>query len=245
MIRVSRGSGPWGPGPRFFAAPTNSPRSRAARHAVRCEEYRPSRRSNAPLAPGVLQPSASRTTFRLYSTVNRRRLAFATTSTSGPARAISVVLIGLRSLLALDTKLPGGHCLTHIGREGRAIVRVLQCVAAGGVVCNVASTTARIFCTDTRGVRPGRGASCSSPATRRARNRSRHSCTVGRETFRARAMSWLGTRSAAIVMIFARTTFRCERLRPRVQVPKVARSSGANTMGAAVLLMLDSIATAW
>jgi hypothetical protein len=25
----------------------------------------------------------------------------------------------LQSLLALDTKLPGGHCLTHIGREGR------------------------------------------------------------------------------------------------------------------------------
>src|SRR6266481_1706843 len=26
----------------------------------------------------------------------------------------------LQSLLALDTKLPGGRCLTHIGREGRA-----------------------------------------------------------------------------------------------------------------------------
>jgi hypothetical protein len=23
-------------------------------------------------------------------------------------------------LLALDSKLPGGHCLTHIGREGEA-----------------------------------------------------------------------------------------------------------------------------
>ena len=118
MIRLSRGSGPWGTGPRFFAAPANSPRSRAARHAVRCEEYRPSRRSRAPTAPGVLQPSASRTIFRLYSTVNRRRLAFATTSTSGSTRAISVPLIGLRSLLALDIKLPGSHCLTHIGREG-------------------------------------------------------------------------------------------------------------------------------
>jgi hypothetical protein len=123
----------------------------------------------------------------------------------------------------------------------RAIVRVLQCVAAGGVVCNVASTTARICFTVTVGLRPGRGASCSSPATRRARNRSRHSCTVGRETFRALAMSWLGTLSAAIVMIFARTTFRYERLRPRVQASKVARSSGAKTMGAAVRLMSDSV----
>src|SRR5713101_9904933 len=123
----------------------------------------------------------------------------------------------------------------------RAIVRVLQCVAAGGVVCNVASTTARIFVTDTVGLRPGRGASCSSPATRRARNRSRHSCTVGRETFRAVAISWLGTLSAAIVMIFARTTFRYERRRPRVQPSNVARSWGVKMMGAAVLLMLDSI----
>jgi ABC-type transporter Mla maintaining outer membrane lipid asymmetry ATPase subunit MlaF len=28
------------------------------------------------------------------------------------------MLIDLRSLLALDTKFPGRHCLTHIGREG-------------------------------------------------------------------------------------------------------------------------------
>jgi hypothetical protein len=33
------------------------------------------------------------------------------------------VLIGLRSLLALDTKLPGGYCLTHVGREGVAAQR--------------------------------------------------------------------------------------------------------------------------
>ncbi|MDP3938460.1 MAG: LamG domain-containing protein [Deltaproteobacteria bacterium] len=34
--------------------------------------------------------------------------------------------MGLRSLLALDTELPGGHCLTHIGREaGSASASVL------------------------------------------------------------------------------------------------------------------------
>src|SRR5439155_1313121 len=90
------------------------------RHVVRCEEYSPSRRSNAPTAPGVLQASASRTIFRLYSTVNRRRVAFATTSIAGPPRACSNALIALRSCLALDSKLPGGHCLTHVGREGLA-----------------------------------------------------------------------------------------------------------------------------
>ncbi len=73
----------------------------------------------APTAPGVLQPSAARTIFRLYATVNRRLLAFAVTSTSGAIRTISVPFIGLPSLLARDTKLPGGRCLTHIGREGR------------------------------------------------------------------------------------------------------------------------------
>src|SRR5713226_3409599 len=117
-IRLSRGSGTRGTGPRFFDAPARSPRSRAARHVVRCEEYNPSRRSSAPIAPGVLQPSASRTIFRLYSSVNCRRVAFAVTSISGPPRARSSTLIVLQSLLALDTKLPGGRCLTHIGREG-------------------------------------------------------------------------------------------------------------------------------
>lgn len=53
-------------------------------------------------------------------TVNRRRLAFATTSTSDSIKAISVPLIRLPSSLALDIKLEGGHCVTHIGREGRA-----------------------------------------------------------------------------------------------------------------------------
>src|SRR5207244_4803023 len=115
---LSRGSTTRRAGPRFVGAPASSPRSRAARHVVRCEEYSPSRRSNAPIAPGVLQPSAPRTIFRLYSTVNRRRVAFATTSIADPPRACSHALIALQSCLALDTKLPGGHCLTHIGREG-------------------------------------------------------------------------------------------------------------------------------
>src|SRR5437899_31870 len=115
---LSRGSTTRRAGPRFFGAPASSPRSRAARHVVRWDEYSPSRRNNAPTAPGILQLSASRTIFRLYSTVNRRRVAFATTSIAGPPKACSNALIALRSCLALDTKLPGGHCLTHVGREG-------------------------------------------------------------------------------------------------------------------------------
>jgi len=75
------------------------------------------------MAPDVLQASASRTIFRLYSTVNRRRVAFSTTSASAAARAFSVALIDPRSLLALDIKLQGGDCLTHIGREGAASIQ--------------------------------------------------------------------------------------------------------------------------
>src|SRR5207247_1486739 len=123
---LSRGSTTRRAGPRFFGAPASSPRSRAARHVASWDESSPSRRSNAPIAPGVLQPSAPRTIFRLYSTVNRRRVAFATTSIADPPRACSHALIALQSCLALDTKLPGGHCLTHIGREGAPGLRLAQ-----------------------------------------------------------------------------------------------------------------------
>src|SRR5439155_1069029 len=83
-IFLSRGSGGATFGPRFFGdSPSSSPRSRAARQVTRCEEYSPSRRSSAPISPGFVHRSASRTIRRLYSAVNRRRSAFATTSTSG------------------------------------------------------------------------------------------------------------------------------------------------------------------
>src|SRR5207249_8937578 len=70
-------------------------------------------------AGGLLAPAFPRRC-RLYSAVNRRRVAFAVTSISGPPGARSSTLIVLQSLLALDTKLPGGRCLTHIGREGES-----------------------------------------------------------------------------------------------------------------------------
>ena len=57
-IRLSRGSGTRGTGPRLFSVvgPASSPRSRAARQVVRCDEYSASRRRRAPTAPCVLQP---------------------------------------------------------------------------------------------------------------------------------------------------------------------------------------------
>src|SRR4029450_13820707 len=150
---LSRGSTTRRAGPRFFGAPASSPRSRAARHVVRCEEYSPSRRSNAPTAPGALHPSASRTIFRLYSTVNRRRVAFATTSIAGPPRACSNALIALRSCLALDSKLPGGRCLTHVGGEGQFQIhaggdtaqnRPETAMLGSSLTCSTAAAIARV-----------------------------------------------------------------------------------------------------
>src|SRR5438132_5888575 len=107
-------------GPRLFAVnPANSPRSRCLRQFVRLDQYKPSRRSSAPISPLCLQLSASRKTSSLYSAVNRRRSPLAKTSTSlediAPLLPVSIS----HSLLALYTKLLAGKCLIHIGREGK------------------------------------------------------------------------------------------------------------------------------
>ncbi len=57
----------------------------------------------------------------MYSAVNRRRLALATTSTSGTAdrrTATSCWVLISHSLPALYPKLRRGECLTHVGTEG-------------------------------------------------------------------------------------------------------------------------------
>src|SRR5215470_9043047 len=67
--------------------------------------------AGVPQRPGVLQASASRRILRLYSTVNRRRLALATTS------PLPVLGRAHRPpILGRDIKLHGG--LIHICREG-------------------------------------------------------------------------------------------------------------------------------
>ena len=66
---------------------------------------------------------------------------------------------------------------------------LFQCVAFGGFLCSVASTIAATREPVIRGIRPGRGASFSSPALRSARNRCLHSCTVGREMRNRAAIS--------------------------------------------------------
>ena len=114
-----------GAGPRcFWASPASSPLRRCSRHAFRFEKYNPSRRSRAPISPGLWQASASFSTFTLYSAVNRRRVDFATTSTSLDISAGTVTTFDAlipTSLLALYSKLRGGECLTHVDTEGRGL----------------------------------------------------------------------------------------------------------------------------
>src|SRR6266702_4474480 len=126
-------------------SPANSPRSRARRQVFRCEEYSPSRLSNAPISPASRAASASRRTRRLYSPENCRRVAFAGTSGSAlRPRSVSpragkppvalrapcaspapttpdTSILSICSMVvstALYTNFREGRCLTYIGREG-------------------------------------------------------------------------------------------------------------------------------
>ena len=65
---------------------TNAGRS-FRRHFVKCDEYRPSRRNKAPMPPCSAAASAFVRICCLYSAVNLRRFAFATTSGSGRTTA--------------------------------------------------------------------------------------------------------------------------------------------------------------
>ncbi|MNC87952.1 hypothetical protein D3C83_37300 [compost metagenome] len=64
-----------------------------------------------------------------------------------------------------------------------------QWVAARGVVCSVASTTAFTFSAAILGLRPGRLRSRIKPGTPACVKRSRHSSTVGRDVPNSCAMA--------------------------------------------------------
>ncbi len=100
--------------------------------------------------------------------MNRRRVA--STSTSGPARAISVALIGHRSLLALVTQLPGGRCLTQIGRAGsRTVLHTLAWQGSPGVWISAAGGVGK----GRECFAAGRGKGCGSMSRQTQRRRGR------------------------------------------------------------------------
>ena len=91
-------------GPRFRSPFCDRPASeliRAARREIaKCDEYSPSRLSNLPTAPGSpVHRTASSTIRNLYAAVNRRPIAFATTSGSAPAARPNLQPPGDRCLL--------------------------------------------------------------------------------------------------------------------------------------------------
>lgn len=90
-----------------------SPRLAAARHTLRCDEYNPSRRSNAPKAPGETTPQ-----HRGQAQARKQE----TTTTCGYPRSPSY------------TKLRKDRCLTHVGREGSVIEAHLNLRPAGPLV---------------------------------------------------------------------------------------------------------------
>ena len=87
---LTRGSSAFALRPRFLdVIPTLAISSRWRRQLDNCDEYKPSRRRRAATSPSPLpKASASRTIRSLYSAVERRRFACATTSgSSTPAAA--------------------------------------------------------------------------------------------------------------------------------------------------------------
>ena len=89
------------------------------------------------------------------------------------------------------------------------MLRTLQWVAAGGVVCIVAWTTRVTTSRPMALCRPGRGASWRIPDTPPFAKRLRHRITVGREMANCRAMAWLGVPFAASKTMRARRATFC------------------------------------
>ena len=73
--------------PRLFDSALSDPLRTALRHVVRCDEYKPSRRSSCPTSPGSVHRPASSTIRSLHYGANRRRSGRSTTSGSAGAAA--------------------------------------------------------------------------------------------------------------------------------------------------------------
>ena len=124
-------------GPRFCDSAWRAPATYCFRHVAHCDEYRPSRRKNAPTSPLPRRRSASWTTHVLYSTVNRRR----------PDRAVTPVsTTGLLDELDISATSCAPQICALI-RRWKSSHRIL---AEGGINC----------CRTVRSGRRGRGRSC-------------------------------------------------------------------------------------
>src|SRR5712671_5694321 len=113
---------------------------------------------------------------------------------------------------------------------GQALVkRVLQWVAAAGIVSNVVVTTSAIFSSPILRGAPGRGSS-ARPSNRLAANRWRQVATVRRLTPSCAAIARLVVPSAAKSTISARIASAREIFRRRVRASSSRRSASSNSM---------------
>src|SRR5712672_2162974 len=113
--------------------------------------------------------------------------------------------------------------------EALAIERVLQWVAAAGIVSNVVVTTSAIFSSPILRGAPGRGSS-ARPSNRLAANRWRQVATVRRLTPSCAAIARLVVPSAAKSTISARIASAREIFRRRVRASSSRRSASSNSM---------------
>ena len=109
------------------------------------------------------------------------------------------------------------RCTVEIDKpEALAIERVLQWVAAAGIVSNVVVTTSAIFSSSILRGAPGRGSS-ARPSSRLAANRLRQVATVTRVTPSCSAIARLVAPSAARSTIAARIASARDIFRRRVR----------------------------
>ncbi len=121
-----------------------------------------------------------------------------------------------------------------------AIVRQLQCVWPGGLLCVVACTIASILAAEIDGLRPRPGrvsvSACGPPSA----NRARHRITVGRDTPSRRAILLLATPAPASNTIRARSATPCGVVGALTQRSSSARCSSETTV-AGVPAMLGTL----
>ena len=135
------------------------------------------------------------------------------------------------------------RCTVEIDKpEALAIERVLQWVAAAGIVSNVVVTTSAIFSSPILRGAPGRGSS-ARPSSRLAANRLRQVATVTRVTPSCSAIARLVVPSAARSTISARIASARDIFRRRVRASSSHRSASSNSIRTADLQAIPASLT--
>jgi len=143
----------------------------------------------------------------------------------------------------LERERPPDACTVEIDKpEALAIERVLQWVAAAGIVSNVVVTTSAIFSSPILRGAPGRGSS-ARPSSRLAANRLRQVATVTRVTPSCSAIARLVVPSAARSTISARIASARDIFRRRVRASSSHRSASSNSIRTANLQAIPASLT--